>query len=227
MVRFKNKDNILEGFDWVDCQACKGKGMAWMERVRAARRRAHLDAGMELMRFENYDATLQSLAYQKAKDFCAKPRGLLFLAGSTGTGKTHLLAAIANTLIERADDVMYAVAPRVIDRLRGVRFSDEEAMADLKAYHNRLIDCRVLLLDELGAEDASERAQNQLQQVIDYRYANRRGMVIASNLVRDELPARMASRLRDKAWAVGVALAGEDYRERPKRERASRDVWDE
>lgn len=225
MVIWKNND-ITQGTALVDCPACKG-GAAWMDRVDAARKRANLDAGMERQHFDNFEKEAQPEAHDAAIRFANKRRGVLYLGGSPGTGKTHLLAAIANYIIANAGDVLYAVTPRVISQFRNTRYQDEEAMRELRAYHTRLIDCGVLLLDELGAEDASDRAQSQLQEIIDYRYANRRPMAIASNLRRDQLPARMESRLRDKAWVVAIGLAGEDYRNRSLSQRATKDIWDE
>jgi DNA replication protein DnaC len=80
-------------------------------------------------------------------------------------------------------------------------------------------DCRLLVLDDLGAEKTSEWSLQTLYTIIDRRYREERQTIITSNLSLDELASqvddRIASRLSELCRVV--RLAGEDRRvKRPK-----------
>jgi hypothetical protein len=54
------------------------------------------ETGLEGKTFDNFDRARQPHAYEQARAFAMRPRGILALYGPYGLGKTHLLAAKAN-----------------------------------------------------------------------------------------------------------------------------------
>src|SRR5690606_20740625 len=101
--------------------------------------------------------------------YAADPQGwLVFNSVAYGNGKTHLAAAIANTVINQGRPVLFIVVPDLLDHLRttynpaaGVRYDkrfEEVKTADL------------LVLDDLGTESATPWAREKLYQIFNYRY---------------------------------------------------------
>lgn len=136
------------------------------------------------------------------EQFAADPSGWLVLQGSAGVGKTHLAYAIAARALERGKAVFAHNVPEILDMLRnGYR----EDTYDTWIEELKLID--LLVLDDLGAQQKTEWADEKLYQVIDRRYALQRPLVVTTNwnLDRDDCPidSRILSRLRDGSKVRG------------------------
>src|SRR5262249_40340080 len=57
-------------------------------------------------------------ALELAHEYAESPEGWLVLTGASGTGKTHLAAAVANALLTRGETVFFIVVPDLLDHLR-------------------------------------------------------------------------------------------------------------
>ena len=137
----------------------------------------------------------------------------LVLAGSTGTGKTHLAAAVAWEWFEDGCSVIFA---RMDDLLDDLRAGYENA-----TYRQRLEvirRCGLLVLDDLGTEAAKDWAEEKVDRIIDWRYINRLPLVVTTNARGDELAPRIASRLAERGCSLVIQIEATDYRtEEPKR----------
>ena len=158
-------------------------------------------------------------ACQKLRDFAETPdteKGWVALIGTRGTGKTHLLAAVANLLISRGESALYVVEPDFLDYLRaGYGFDDAEKVKVSESASRRMEDvraCPVLLLDDVGAGQRTTWTDEQLYRLLNYRYNEGLPTVVASNVTLDKLEPRIASRLQDASLSRIVLLAGEDQR---------------
>jgi DNA replication protein DnaC len=122
----------------------------------------------------------------------------LMLVGPCGTGKTHLLAAMARELVfERCVGAVLTTPRAIVRRLRATwaksaHETEDDVIADLS---DRL---EVLLLDEAGVGFGSDAELTQLFEVIDRRYALERPTVVASNLNAKELRAALGDRIFDR-----------------------------
>lgn len=135
------------------------------------------------------------------------------LVGATGIGKTHLLAQAAHELVRRKlCQVRYWSAPDLLAAAR--RHMDSTEGAD--AFIDRQSAVELLVLDDLGAENATPWAQDVLLRVLDRRERDGLPLMGATNVHVDSwadvFGDRLASRLRG-ATAV-VEMTGEDYRTR-------------
>ncbi len=141
-------------------------------------------------------------ALAAAQAYAERPDGhWLYLCGPNGSGKTHLAAAIAYRLVEQLYSIRWETAPDLLDELRAgydVRNVDDAMIARL----DRLRSVDVLVLDELGAERATEWADEKLYQILNYRAVHALPTVITSNLRREDHPPRIASRIAGMAEEV-------------------------
>jgi len=141
-----------------------------------------------------------------------QPTGWITLLGGVGTGKTHLLAAVANALMYTTARPLYCVVPEFLAFLRE---SFDAGQSESCSRRFELVrNAGVLLLDDLGAEKESEWTQEQLYRVINHRYNEGLPTLIASNLPLSEIEPRIASRLRDTRIGQVIVMSGPDYRAR-------------
>jgi DNA replication protein DnaC len=115
----------------VPCQ-CRTAELQSRERARLVAL-SGLQPAMRRMTFDGYvprgGETVQALAAATA--YAAEPNGWLYLHGGYGVGKTHLLAAIAWSLVDRGVGAFYVVVPDLLVKLQAT-FNDgsDETFAD-------------------------------------------------------------------------------------------------
>lgn len=189
------------------------------ERRERFRKLSNLDAladrsfeNFEVVRYGLTQKQLHSLdfARQLAVDYAQSPRGWLVLQGSYGTGKTHLAAAIGNYRLSKGDMVLFITTPDLLDHLRASYSPKSEATYD--ETFDRLRDAQMLILDDLGAENPSEWANEKLFQLLNYRYVNRLPTIVTTNVPLDDLDPRVRSRLADENVMRAANLQVPDYR---------------
>ena len=152
-------------------------------------------------------------AWSELQDIALHPyqHRWLFMWGTAGCGKTHLLKA-AQTLMPHVCAYTSAdmLAVQIHDMLK------DNSLTDLI---NGLADVPVLILDDLGADyENSEFVNNQLTNIINRRYmfGELRPTIVASNLgtatLNDRYP-RLASRVLDKGLSERINIPLWDYRQ--------------
>lgn len=149
-------------------------------------------------------------AIKAATTFAAKPRGWLVLTGPYGSGKTHLAAAIANSLADKGTPPLFIMVPDLLDHLRAT-FNPASSVS----YDHRFDEIRaapVLVLDDLGAQTASPWAKEKLHQLFNYRYNTELPTVLT--VAVDMLPAideRLRVRLLDDRLCTICAITAPAY----------------
>ena len=149
------------------------------------------------------------VAFNQAKNFSENKQGWLVMLGTYGCGKTHLAAAIANSSIDAGAATLMLNVPDLLDWLR---FALEIRESTFETRFEQIRNIPLLVLDDLGAHNATPWAQEKLFQILDYRYVNRLPTVITSNQDIDELEGRIRSRLVDPDVVVKVSISAPDYR---------------
>ena len=143
-------------------------------------------------------------------EWSQEPAGWLTLIGGTGVGKTHLAAAAANDRLAVGDSVCFAVVPELLDALRA-SYRDE-GEASFEATFASLKEVDVLVLDDLGAHQATEWANEKLYQLCASRYLRRAPTLITTNVAPESLDPRLASRLMDSQRGTVLFVKAKDYR---------------
>jgi DNA replication protein DnaC len=120
----------------------------------------------------------------------------LLLHGPYGTGKTGLAGAVGAALLETrmVDSVHMAAVPRLLDRVRATynrQSKENETEADVM---EELFDVECLILDDLGAERATDWVAEKLFTLINHRHDEELMTIITTNLAPSELGAHIGER---------------------------------
>ena len=134
-----------------------------------------------------------------ARAFAEEPAGWLFIHGPSGAGKTHVAAAIANRCLERGQPALFVVVPDLLDHLRAAYNPSSEIGYD--ALFEQVRTAPVLILDDLGTQNATAWAQEKLYQLLNHRYNAQLPTIVTTNLAIERLDERMRMRLTDPAIA--------------------------
>jgi DNA replication protein DnaC len=139
-------------------------------RLAAALRAAKLPPGKRLDSFEF--GLVPGLSRQRVEALCAgdwvKSHGNCLLFGGSGTGKSHIAAAIAYGLIEAGRTALFVRTNDLVQRLQAAR--RDLALPALLAKLDR-IDC--LVLDDLGYVRKDQSETSILFELIAERYEHR------------------------------------------------------
>ena len=162
--------------------------------------------GRENDSFENFDATPEmSAALAQCRKVARGEARCALLQGSFGNGKTHLAIAALREWGSLETGYFWKV-PDWLAMVKRRSFDEGEPLGNVlnPARANTLI-----VFDDLGAENQTDWAAEQLFRVLDARYDSRAPTIITSNKPLGQLDPRIVSRYR----AGLVVCAGEDRRD--------------
>lgn len=153
---------------------------------------------------------------QYVDNFAVNKENILF-TGKTGLGKTFLSNCIARELIEKSFSVVYLPAVEMFEIFSRERFSNDSTDED-RDRSQYLLECDLLIMDDLGTELVNTFTTSQLFYVINERLLRKKGTIISTNLpaneMRDEFTDRIMSRIVSQYTVI--PLYGEDIRIRKK-----------
>ena len=137
--------------------------------------------------------------------------GNLLFIGGTGLGKTYLSACIARATADKGVSIAYETASHLFAKLERNRFNPD---AESQAAVQKLTDCDLLILDDLGTELPGNFVTAALYTLVNDRLLAGKSMVISTNLNVDEIARRyspqIASRLQGSFQRL--TFVGEDIR---------------
>ena len=154
------------------------------------------------------DENLFKAATETAKDFAGDPAGWLVLEGSAGSGKTHLAASIVNALVDRGSPAKYVSALDIPDLVRNERFEDTDG-AEGGTFAS-LLDAPLLVVDDLGAQQANNWIDSKVDQLLTHRFNGRLPTVVVLAKPMSEMPERIALKLDDPGLSQVAQLTGSD-----------------
>lgn len=146
---------------------------------------------------------LDRWAFCKVDEMCKTKRGL-YIHGGFGTGKTHTAKRL-HLAAHRANVVARFTTPQGIQGAFNDCITSEIREAQVLSEFGTM---QLLIIDDIGQEQVTERGLSQLWQVINRRYEMHRPCVYTSNYTLGELTARYAAVNSVQAESICSRIAG-------------------
>ena len=148
-----------------------------------------------------------------ADDFSTRSNSIL-MYGNTGLGKTHLSLAIANEVIQKGYGVIYVSAPSLAQKLEKEHFSRDNG----NSVSNMLLDCDLLIIDDLGTEFQTKFSTAELYNIFNSRLLLSKPVIINTNYELDKLEEIYSDRFVSRiiGSAQKLYFVGSDIRIRKK-----------
>lgn len=133
----------------------------------------------------------------------------LIMQGGTGLGKTHMSLAIANTVIQNGFGVVYCSVNNIITKLEREHFGRDDGDTG-----RSLLECDLLILDDLGTEFRTAFSSAEIYNIVNTRLMTQKPTIISTNLSIQELQERYTERFASRIMGdyVRVTFCGRDNR---------------
>lgn len=225
-----NEETLAEyGLDGVNCDICGNKGqLAYyrngilyskpcmcMAKRRSFRRiqRSGMADMFSRYTFDNYKTVDEDRKRIKvmAGKFAMDDSGWFYIAGQSGSGKTHICTAICSALVEGSKDVYYMAWRDESRNLKGLMNTDEvdEPLRKLKKV-------AVLYIDDFLKGGVSEADIRLAFEIINARYndSSLRTIISSEMTIEEvlEMDEALGSRIYERSKGYTIKAPNENYR---------------
>ena len=138
----------------------------------------------------------------------------LLLMGNTGVGKTFLANCIAKELLDRGYTVIYLTSFRLFDILEKNKFGKNKDNYIAANQFDYILDCDLLIIDDLGTELNNAFTTSQLYLIINERLLRQKSTIISTNLSLENLNTNYSERVYSRIISnyTIYRIFGEDIR---------------
>lgn len=130
------------------------------------------------------------------KEFDNSYSNILFY-GDTGVGKTFLSNCIAKELLDTSHSVIYLTAIELFKIFEKEDFNRKES-SELPFESNYILDCDLLIIDDLGTETGTAYTNSRLFYIINERILRRKSVIISTNLNGADIDNRYSERISSR-----------------------------
>lgn len=144
-----------------------------------------------------------SIAKEYADNFAyhqAKGDGL-YIEGTNGTGKTHLVAAIALQLIHEGVPVICKTSSDLLLDIKKSFDGDGMRESEVMDIYKRV---DLLIIDDLGKEHCSDWSMSTLYSILNDRYEDMKPTIVTTNYNADALVAALTPKGFDNTKIVAI-----------------------
>ncbi|MDU4025592.1 MAG: ATP-binding protein [Anaerococcus sp.] len=110
-----------------------------------------------------------------------KQNNNLYIFGDVGRGKTYLLNSIAKEILDRNYSVLYMTSSRLFKFLNDYNWAFEEARAKHQEQFDFILECDLLIIDDLGSEASSKNDSANLFEVVNNRMIAGKPIIFSTN----------------------------------------------
>lgn len=137
----------------------------------------------------------------------------LFLYGESGVGKTHLMHAIGNYLIQNTDKkVLYIASDKFVDEYTRIfRYSDKNNYDKIDTFKEKYRNVDVLMIDDIQFLSTAPKGQEEFFHTFNELHSANKQIIIASDRSVDDLNSienRLLTRLN---WGLTANITTPDY----------------
>ena len=140
---------------------------------------------------KNIEDILEYITGEYLPNFKNSNTNLLFY-GNSGTGKTFLSWCIAKELLDKGFLVVYKTSGDLLRALKDIKFNND---TDLE---NLLINCDLLIIDDLGSEQITDFSSTELFTLINKKILKNKKMLISTNLSLPLISKRYSERISSR-----------------------------
>lgn len=119
----------------------------------------------------------------------------LILKGPTGTMKTTLAVAVLQEALAIGESGLVITMSSLLDKLFSLRDSKAN---DRAVFEQRLIECGLLVVDDLGTEYSEGWVQTKVNAIVSERYDRMKSSIYTTNLTNEQLKASEGGRYADR-----------------------------
>lgn len=171
-----------------------------------------------LIYYEGEDYRIMDNILRFARNYAntfTRKSGSILMLGRTGLGKTHLSLAIAGEVMKKGYGVIYDSAVNILRSIEREHFSREHSTETI----DLIMDCDLLLLDDLGTEYENSFYSSTIYNIINTRLNRSKPTIISTNLSFEGIASRYDERVVSRLTSVYTCLqfSGEDVRLQKKR----------
>ncbi|MBQ2873398.1 MAG: chromosomal replication initiator protein DnaA [Bacilli bacterium] len=154
-------------------------------------------------------------AYKAARVVAESPGTYnpLFLYGESGVGKTHLMHAIGNYLIQNTDKkVLYIASDKFVDEYTRIfRYSEKNNYDKIDTFKDKYRNVDVLIIDDIQFLSTAPKGQEEFFHTFNELHNANKQIIIASDRAVDDLNSienRLLTRLN---WGLTANITTPDY----------------
>lgn len=127
--------------------------------------------------------------------------GLYIYSKEKGSGKTRMIASIANELIEKYP-VKFATSSQIMNEIRAT-YGDNRTETENELL-NRLMTVDILFIDDFGVEKVTGWVNDKFYSIINERYVSKRITFFTSNNSIEDLEydERIKSRVQEMTYQI-------------------------
>lgn len=147
-----------------------------------------------------------SKCIESLEDFTARfdKKSSFLISSKSGTGKTLMTSATVNALLNQYVSCVFINVPDLMTLFEDAkRFDSAESESQLL---DGLMSCDMLVLDDLGAEEDTNKTAQKIYQIVNKRYADEKSTIFTTNLNSTELKERVGTRTFSRI----VEMCGKD-----------------
>lgn len=154
------------------------------------------------------------LSYRMAMKVAEQPAEVanpLYIFGGVGLGKTHLMQAIGNYMLDKDVNrrILYAQANTFI-----VDYSKATQSGDMRSFEEKYNNLDALLVDDIQMLEIGKKSQQEFFKLFNDMYHNKKQIIITSDCPADQLKGIMDRLTSRFSWGLTVDIKSPDLKHR-------------